>query len=66
MEVLLMSDIDILYQISKIKNIEYKNTLFITSLIDLLIAKGLITTEELTECIKSADSIAAAACQQKS
>jgi hypothetical protein len=61
-----MSDIDILYQISKIKNIEYKNTLFITSLIDLLINKGLITMEELKSCIKDADSMAAATCQKKS
>lgn len=61
-----MSDVDILYQISKIKNVEYKNTLFITGLIDLLVEKGLITMGELAECVKSADHMAACVCQHKS
>lgn len=42
-----MSDVDILYQISKLKETDYNNTLVLTSLIELLIEKKVITRIEL-------------------
>ena len=42
-----MSDVDILYQIASLKDIDYKNTLIITSLIDILVEKGIISKNEL-------------------
>lgn len=53
-----MSDVDILYQISNLKEIDYKNTLALTSLIEILIEKGIITRKELICKSKELDSIA--------
>ena len=53
-----MSEVDILYQISNLKEIDYKNTLVLTSLVELLIEKGLITRKELICKTKDMDSIA--------
>lgn len=43
----MMNDVDVLYQISKLKETDYNNTLILTSLIELLIEKRLITRTEL-------------------
>lgn len=53
-----MSEIDVLYQIAKLKDIDYKNTLLITSLVELLIEKGVITRKELINKTKELDTIA--------
>jgi hypothetical protein len=53
-----MSEVDILYQISKLKDIDYKNTLVLTSLVELLIEKGIITRNELIRKTKELDNIA--------
>jgi hypothetical protein len=53
-----MSEVDILYQISNLKEIDYKNTLVLTSLVELLIEKGFITRKELICKTKEMDSIA--------
>ena len=53
-----MSDIDILYQISKLKEIDYKNTLVLTSLIELLIEKKVITRAELAAHSRRLDEYA--------
>lgn len=52
-----MSDVDILYQISNLKEIDYKNTLMITGLIELLIEKKIISKAELLNMIKSLDNL---------
>ena len=53
-----MSEVDILYQISSLKEIDYKNTLVLTSLVELLIDKGVITRKELISKTKELDCIA--------
>lgn len=55
-----MSEVDILYQISNLKEIDYKNTLVLTSLVELLIEKGIITRKELINKTKELDCIAVA------
>lgn len=53
-----MSDVDILYQISNLKETDYKNILVLTSLVELLIEKGIITRCELVNKTKEMDKIA--------
>ncbi|MGB9680169.1 MAG: hypothetical protein ACPL3A_09325 [Thermoanaerobacteraceae bacterium] len=42
-----MNSLEYLIEFAEIKNIEYKNTLAILSIIDLLIEKNIITKKEL-------------------
>ncbi|WP_245683818.1 hypothetical protein [Vulcanibacillus modesticaldus] len=42
-------DVDIISQLSDLKEIDYKNMLILTALIDLLIEKGLITQQEMLD-----------------
>jgi hypothetical protein len=58
MEVGIMSDVDILYQISKLKETDYNNTLVLTSLIEILIEKKVITRTELVAHSKRLDEYA--------
>lgn len=53
-----MGEVDILYQISNLKEMDYKNTLAITSLIELLIEKNIITRAELLKKAQDLDEIA--------
>jgi hypothetical protein len=53
-----MSEVDVLYQIANLKEIDYKNTLIITSLVELLIEKKIITRKELIQKAESLDNIA--------
>lgn len=54
-----MSDVDILYQIANLKETDYKNILLLTSIVELLIEKGIFKRDELLEKIKQLDDIAA-------
>lgn len=51
-----MSDVDILYQISQLKDTDYKNILAVTGIIELLIEKNIISKAELMRKIKSIDN----------
>lgn len=53
-----MSDVDILSQITDLKEIDYKNTLLITSLIELLVENNIINKSELAKRIKTLDEYA--------
>lgn len=53
-----MSEVDILYQIANLKEIDYKNTLMLTSLLELLIDKNIITRKEILEKTKEMDDFA--------
>ncbi|MBZ4664581.1 MAG: hypothetical protein JG776_2305 [Caloramator sp.] len=53
-----MSEIDILSQIADLKEVDYKNTLMVVGLIELLIEKGLINKSQLIKKIKTLDKIA--------
>lgn len=53
-----MSNVDILYQITKLKETDYKNILLLTSLVEILIEKGIFTRDELLEKVKQVDDIA--------
>ncbi|EYE87551.1 hypothetical protein Q428_12710 [Fervidicella metallireducens AeB] len=53
-----MGEVDILYQISNLKEMDYKNTLAITSLIELLIEKNIITRTEFLKKAQELDEIA--------
>ncbi|QUH25382.1 hypothetical protein [Serpentinicella alkaliphila] len=44
-----MKEIDILGQLSDLKNIDYRNTLAIATLIELLVEKGIITRQEFAK-----------------
>ncbi|MGE5632359.1 MAG: hypothetical protein ACM3TR_14870 [Caulobacteraceae bacterium] len=44
-----MNKLDIVGQIADLKEIDYKNTLVITSLIELLIEKGVLDMHEVAE-----------------
>lgn len=43
-----MKDLNIVAQISKLKDTDYRNTLAIATLIELLIEKGVITKQEFS------------------
>lgn len=53
-----MSEIDILSQIAKLKELDYKNNLIIMGLIELLIEKGMINKSELVKKIQQLDNMA--------
>ncbi|GFR35279.1 hypothetical protein [Thermobrachium celere] len=53
-----MSEIDVLSQIANLKELDYRNTLMIVGLIELLIEKGLINKSQLIKKINSLDTIA--------
>jgi len=53
-----MSEIDVLSQIANLKELDYKNTLMIVGLIELLIEKGLINKSQLIKKINSLDTFA--------
>ena len=44
-----MNKLDIISQIADLKEIDYKNTLAITSIIELLIEKGILDSSEIAE-----------------
>lgn len=44
-----MNDIDILAQIGDLKEIDYRNTLAIASLIEILAEKGVITIDDIAK-----------------
>lgn len=53
-----MDEANLFYQILNLKEIDYKTMLTLTSLIELLINKNIISKEELLRKIKNIDSIA--------
>lgn len=52
-----MFDIDILAQLGDMKDINYRNTLAIASIIEILVEKGLIDRSEVTFKAKKLDSM---------
>lgn len=52
-----MGKIDLVAQIADIKEINYKNTLSIASLIDLLVEKGIISKKEFAQKAKNLEAI---------
>lgn len=47
--------IDLFARLADMKTVDYRNTLAITALIELLIAKGLLTSEELARVAAKLD-----------
>jgi len=45
----LKQTVDVLSQIAQLKEVDYKNTLMITSLIEVLVDKGIIARKEVFE-----------------
>lgn len=43
-----MKDLDVISQLGKLKDTDYRNTLAIATLIELLIEKGVITKQEFS------------------
>ncbi len=43
-----MKDLDVISQLSKLKDTDYRNTLAIATLIELLIEKGVVTKQEFS------------------
>ncbi|MTI70112.1 MAG: hypothetical protein FH751_07675 [Firmicutes bacterium] len=52
-----MNELDILAQIGDLKEIDYRNTLAIASLIEVLVEKGLITRHDIARKSKELDSM---------
>ncbi|MCX7883422.1 MAG: hypothetical protein N2448_00045 [Caloramator sp.] len=52
-----MSEVDILYQISNLKEMDYKNLLILSGIIELLISKNIISRQELINKIKKLNNI---------
>lgn len=53
-----MSEVDVLYQIANLKETDYKNTLILSSIVELLIEKKIFTRRELIDKANQLDSIA--------
>lgn len=53
-----MTNLDIVSQISNLKNIDYKNTLAISTLIELLIEKDVFTKKEFSNMAQFLDKLA--------
>ncbi|MDD3840802.1 MAG: hypothetical protein PHP06_09575 [Clostridia bacterium] len=52
-----MNDIDMIIQLAKLKETDYKNTLAITILIELLIEKGIIDKNEISKKANQLDDM---------
>lgn len=52
-----MGDIDVYAQIGDLKEIDYRNTLAIAALMEMLIAKGIITRREFAQMAKRLDAM---------
>ncbi|HHU48260.1 MAG: hypothetical protein ACOYEH_05785 [Caldicoprobacterales bacterium] len=53
-----MNKLDILAQIGDMKEIEYRNTLALTSIIELLLEKNIISREDISKKAEELDRIA--------
>lgn len=53
-----MSDIDILSQIVNLKEDDYKNTLLLTGIIEVLVEKNIISKKDLIEKVTEIDTSA--------
>ncbi|KGG79508.1 hypothetical protein Y919_11570 [Caloranaerobacter azorensis H53214] len=54
-----MNDIDIISQLSDLKEIDYRNTLAIASIIEVLVDKGIINRNDIAIKAKQLDSMSA-------
>ncbi len=55
-----MKDIDIISQLGDLKEIDYRNTLAIASLIEILIDKGVLNRKEIAKKARLLDDMTAA------
>ncbi len=46
-------DVQIIAQISDLKEVDYKNTLVITAMVELLVEKGILTRQEILQKAKA-------------
>jgi hypothetical protein len=53
-----MNKLDVLAQIGDMKEIEYRNTLAITSIIELLLEKGIVSREDISRKAEELDKFA--------
>ena len=53
-----MNKLDVLAQIGDIKEIEYRNTLALTSVIELLLEKNIISREDISKKAEELDKMA--------
>lgn len=60
-----MKEIDVLSQLADMKDIDYKNTLAITSMVELLIEKGIITRQEMGQKAREIDNMSLQEIRQK-
>ena len=52
-----MNDIDVLAQLGDLKEVDYRNTLAIASLIELLVEKGVLTIDDISNKSRMLDSM---------
>ena len=52
-----MNDIDVLAQLGDLKEVDYRNTLAIASLIEILVEKGILTTDDISRKSRMLDSM---------
>jgi hypothetical protein len=53
-----MNKLDVIAQIGDIKEVEYRNTLAITSIIEILLEKNIINREDIAKKAKELDQLA--------
>ncbi|MBU8713206.1 hypothetical protein NST23_28170 [Brevibacillus sp. FSL K6-0770] len=51
-----MKEVQIIAKLADLQETDYRNTLVLHALIDILVAKGLLTHDELTEKVTELDS----------
>ncbi|KZE39364.1 hypothetical protein AV540_04075 [Brevibacillus parabrevis] len=51
-----MKEVQIIAKLADLQETDYRNTLVLHALVDILVAKGLLTHDELTEKVNELDS----------
>ncbi|WP_047153297.1 hypothetical protein [Aneurinibacillus tyrosinisolvens] len=49
-------DVNVIAQIASMKEVDYKNTLVITAIVEVLVEKGLVTRKEILEKTKELET----------
>lgn len=52
-----MSEVNLFASLADLKEIDYHNTLLLTALVDVLMEKGVLTSKDLTEKVRTLDTL---------
>ncbi|PWK16530.1 hypothetical protein [Tumebacillus permanentifrigoris] len=51
-----LSEVDMIAQLADLKEVDYKNTLVLTALVELLVDKGILTRQEVIQKARQLDT----------